>query len=50
MTKTCVRLCLGLSVVKFFMTLVSMRFVINTKMYDLHHKMYGALVLLSAFR
>lgn len=33
----------------FFTTSVSMRFVINTGIYNLHHKMYDVLGILSAF-
>lgn len=34
----------------FFTTSVSMRFVINTGIYNLHHKMYDVLGILSAFK
>lgn len=48
--KKCVHLCLRLSGVLFFTTSVSMHFVINTRIYNLHHKMYDVLGILSAFK
>lgn len=48
--KKCVRLCLRLSGVLYFTASVSMSFVINTKIYNLHHKMYDVLGILSGFK
>lgn len=48
--KKLARFCLRLSGMLFFTQSVSMCFVINTRIYNLPHKMYNVLRFLSAFK